>query len=284
MHMPKPVEPADQSACLSCQPIDQATERMAILCSPSHPFTSYISIPCSSFWQPDVTTQTRANFLFLFSLPDPNSSGASVATFDVSPKKDDPNPHSHADLTTLSPVQAETYHLAQPGVNALRQDQPHPHHAIIDPSGKYLLVPDLGADLVRIYLLNDDGRLRFTALAPLVMPAGSGPRHGAFLVTPAGDTYLYMTSEIANTITGFKVTYTSSSTIEFTEVYYSGSHGLGVEFDKGRLAPEEDVFPTLAGEIHVSVCIVVIFYLSFAFSVFISFVEKGGSQSQRTHY
>ncbi|PSS02285.1 Lactonase, 7-bladed beta-propeller-domain-containing protein [Coniella lustricola] len=179
-------------------------------------------------------------------------SGASVATFDVSPKKDLLNPHAHGDLTTLQPVQAETYHLAQPGANALRQEQPHPHHAIIDPSGQYLLVPDLGADLVRIYLLNDDGRLRFTALAPLVVPAGSGPRHGEFLVTPAGETYFYLTSEIANTITGFKVTYTSGSTVEFTEVYRSGSHGLGVEFERGRLAPDEDVFPTLAGELHVS--------------------------------
>lgn len=103
-----------------------------------------------------------------------------MATFDLS---------TSSDLNTLSLVESETYYLSGPGTVDNRQDSPRPHHAIMDPSGKFLLVPDLGADLVRIYLVSDNGRLRFTALIPLVAPAGSGPRHGAFLVTEDGSTF-----------------------------------------------------------------------------------------------
>lgn len=48
-----------------------------------------------------------------------------------------------------------------------------------------------------------------------------------------------------DTMTGYKVTHTSSRTVYFAEIYRSGSHGLGVEFDQWRFAPEEDEFPTL---------------------------------------
>lgn len=32
-----------------------------------------------------------------------------------------------------------------------RQEKPHPHNATFDPSGKYVLIPDLGADMVYVY-------------------------------------------------------------------------------------------------------------------------------------
>lgn len=52
---------------------------------------------------------------------------------------------------TFDHVQDLTYTLAEPGPNPTRQDAPHPHEALLDPTGKYILVPDLGADLVRIF-------------------------------------------------------------------------------------------------------------------------------------
>lgn len=184
--------------------------------------------------------------------PHQYSKGSSVATFDISPS-------SSSGLSTLVPVQSETYHLSGPGTVDYRQDSPHPHHAIMDPSGKFLLVPDLGADLVRVYLMNNDGRLRFTALAPLVVPVGSGPRHGAFLVTEDGSVFFYLTSEIENTITGYRVTYTSSSTVDFQEVYRSGSHGIGGVVPYGVYDPDHEEFPVLVGEVQVSVSLAISF-------------------------
>jgi len=37
------------------------------------------------------------------------------------------------------------------GLNASRQDKPHPHSTFADPSGKFLLAPGFGADLIRVF-------------------------------------------------------------------------------------------------------------------------------------
>jgi 6-phosphogluconolactonase len=65
-----------------------------------------------------------------------------------------------------------------------RQASAHAHSVAIDPSGRYALVPDLGADRVFIYrfdrathaLSQDDAQTSHAFIAP----PGSGPRHLAF--------------------------------------------------------------------------------------------------------
>ena len=78
-----------------------------------------------------------------------------------------------------------------------RQASPHAHSVAIDPSGRYALIPDLGADRVFVY-----GFDRAThALSPddassprsFVAPAGSGPRHLAF--SPNGR-YVHVLNEL----------------------------------------------------------------------------------------
>ncbi|KAK7721420.1 hypothetical protein SLS64_001716 [Diaporthe eres] len=148
-----------------------------------------------------------------------------------------------SDASSLAPVQAETYTLDAPGPNPERQDAPHPHQALLDPTGQYLLVPDLGSDVIRLYSV-DEGGLSFTELEPLAAVPGSGPRHGVFLVTDDGTTYFYLASELANTVTGFEVTYNDDNTLDFTEVYLSSTHGLN-----GTVPNNE----TTAAEIAISV-------------------------------
>ncbi|WP_435136231.1 lactonase family protein [Actinacidiphila sp. bgisy144] len=77
-----------------------------------------------------------------------------------------------------------------------RQAGPHPHHAEVDPSGRFVLVPDFGADRVfvrpfdrRTRVLSEDGPAGY-ATAP-----GSGPRRVAF--HPAGRT-VYLLSELSS--------------------------------------------------------------------------------------
>lgn len=111
-----------------------------------------------------------------------------------------------------------------------------PDFAIIDPSGKYLLVPDPGADFVRIYLLNENGRLRFADLPPLIIPGG--PRYADFLVTLNGTVFLYVTTANTNMINGYKVIYTGSNTIEFTNV------------QKSKISTTEH---DVGGDLHISV-------------------------------
>jgi len=81
-----------------------------------------------------------------------------------------------------------------------RQEGPHAHQAMMDPEGKFLLVPDLGTDKVMNYILNyETGVLSPNPNQPfLKMEPGSGPRHLAFHPTK---NLVYILSELNATIT-----------------------------------------------------------------------------------
>uniref|UniRef100_A0A8H7TVL7 6-phosphogluconolactonase n=1 Tax=Bionectria ochroleuca TaxID=29856 RepID=A0A8H7TVL7_BIOOC len=145
-----------------------------------------------------------------------------------------------SDPSALELLQTEVYELAEPGANPERQEAPHPHQALLDPTGQYILVPDLGADLVRVYKTGTDD-LAVTAVEPLQVPAGSGPRHAAF-VKAANETYLYVVTELTNKILGYIVNYNEGS-LGFEQVYESGTHGQGVEVPSTAAAAEILVSP-----------------------------------------
>lgn len=90
------------------------------------------------------------------------------------------------------------------GTNPQRQDAPHPHEILVDPTGKYILVFDLGADLIRIYSI-DQTSGQLTACSPFTETGGTGPRHGTFY----GENILYVANELSNTVDSFAVTYPS---------------------------------------------------------------------------
>ncbi|KAI5868369.1 putative isomerase YbhE [Durotheca rogersii] len=141
----------------------------------------------------------------------------------------------------LSLVFNETYALAGPGTNPSRQEAPHPHQAILDPTSSYVLVPDLGADLVRIYRANAK-TLQLTPIAPLAVTPGSGPRHGVFTVARR-KTYFYLVSELTNTITGYEVIYQRNKTLGFNELFTISTHGDDSELPSGTGAAEIAISP-----------------------------------------
>lgn len=101
------------------------------------------------------------------------------------------------------------YYLSKPGPDPDRQDAPHEHEAITDPTGQYILVPDLGADLVRVFSWDID-TLQLKPLGSLKAAAGSGPRHAAFYNPSAlagSTTYFYLVAELAGTVTAYSVEY-----------------------------------------------------------------------------
>lgn len=86
-------------------------------------------------------------------------------------------------------------------VNPQRQESPHTHSVIFDPTGRYALVADLGIDKIIIYRLEINlGRLKLLAETSLSTPPGAGPRHLAF--HPNGR-FLYCTNELDSTLTVF---------------------------------------------------------------------------------
>lgn len=106
--------------------------------------------------------------------------------------------------------------MSGPGPNPSRQEAPHPHHAFVDPTGDFLLVPDLGADFIRINKIDKRSGKLIECGSGKPTP-GTGPRHGVFW-SPAGassrvrrtdSTILFVANELANTLSSWTVAYSS---------------------------------------------------------------------------
>ena len=84
------------------------------------------------------------------------------------------------------------------GPNSERQEAPHAHCILADPSNRYALAADLGADRVFVYSLDLEGRsLRHVEEGAAVMRAGAGPRHLAFHPTLP---LVYVANELDSTV------------------------------------------------------------------------------------
>jgi 6-phosphogluconolactonase len=80
----------------------------------------------------------------------------------------------------LAPATQVVQHTGS-GPNAARQEAAHAHCIVADPSNRFVLAADLGADRVFVYRLDLDGnRLRHIEGGDAVMRSGAGPRHIAF--------------------------------------------------------------------------------------------------------
>ncbi|KAM7206819.1 Lactonase, 7-bladed beta-propeller domain containing protein [Naviculisporaceae sp. PSN 640] len=146
------------------------------------------------------------------------------------------------DPASIQPIQAASWVLDHPGPVADRQGSSHPHQAILDPTGKFLLVPDLGFD--RIHVLSvDPTTLRYTEQDPLLVAPGSGPRHGVFVKPDPETTFFYVITEIANQVSGYNVTYMDDNTLSFAQVVSSTTHGEYYTFPAGISGGEIAVSP-----------------------------------------
>lgn len=86
------------------------------------------------------------------------------------------------------------------GPNEKRQKGPHAHSANFDPTGRFLIVPDLGIDKLMIY--RRDGATMAPNDPPFAAaPPGGGPRH--FAIHPTKP-YAYAVNEMGNTVSAFR--------------------------------------------------------------------------------
>jgi 6-phosphogluconolactonase len=97
-----------------------------------------------------------------------NYAGGSVALLSIQPDG------------ALAPAAHVVRHQGK-GPNAERQEAPHAHCILPDPSNRFALAADLGADRVFVYRLDSRGRsLSHMEGGDAVMRPGAGPRHIAF--------------------------------------------------------------------------------------------------------
>ncbi|TQV96172.1 extracellular aldonolactonase [Cordyceps javanica] len=147
--------------------------------------------------------------------------GSSFSTWDVS------DPSNIKNLDNLN--------FTEPHGPKPEQTAPRPHETVLDPTGRFLIVPDLGTDLVRVFSF-DSKSLQTTALPPVQAKTGSGPRHVAFAVK-GPKTFMYLITELGNTIVGYEVTYEEKS-IQFKEIFDIGVHGEGKPVPQSAAASE----------------------------------------------
>jgi 6-phosphogluconolactonase (cycloisomerase 2 family) len=113
----------------------------------------------------------------------------------------------------------QEFHFLAPGQNT---SDSHAHEALVDPTDSFIVVPDLGANLLRVFSIDNSTSL-LTEAKPFVVSSGGGPRHGAFMKTCSG-TYFFLVAESGQTITSYKVTY-GNKQLSFDQVYQSNIYG-----------------------------------------------------------
>jgi len=86
-----------------------------------------------------------------------------------------------------------------------RQQQPHAHGVTFSPDGRWLLMPDLGADRVYVYAHAKPSGLTPHTTAPWIqLPPGRGPRHVAF--SGRGNSlrhHFYVLNELSSSVSVF---------------------------------------------------------------------------------
>ncbi|CAJ2506608.1 Uu.00g077940.m01.CDS01 [Anthostomella pinea] len=102
------------------------------------------------------------------------------------------------------------------------QEVHHPHQALLDPTGRFFVIPDLGGDAIFVLDGKDD---RYEITGNVTLEAGAGPRHGGFITS--GDlTFYVIACEISNQVILYQLHY-AEDTIKFTEVQKQSTYGPG---------------------------------------------------------
>jgi 6-phosphogluconolactonase (cycloisomerase 2 family) len=99
------------------------------------------------------------------------------------------------DLADLVPLKGPV------GPHRLEQPFAKPHQALFDPSGRFVIVPDKGRDVVAVFRLGDAGKLSPVDAPPARAREGAGPRHACF--HPGGE-FAYVLNELNSTVTAHR--------------------------------------------------------------------------------
>lgn len=91
------------------------------------------------------------------------------------------------------------------GPDPRQKKGPNPHQVLLDPSGKFIIVPDLGSDLIHVFSIESStGKLNRCGSSKT--GAGDGPRHGAWYNSTAG-LRLYIVNELGSSVSTWSATY-----------------------------------------------------------------------------
>lgn len=138
--------------------------------------------------------------------------------------------------SNLVELQSFHYFMDAPGPNITLQDKPYPHGIVSDPTGKFVVVLDRGADALRTYSVGWDDRL--IELGAHFTEPGNGPRHAVF-VKGTHKTFFYVLGELTNSLHGFEVLYNKDGTLGFHQFYNNSAYQTGFGDASGHALPAE---------------------------------------------
>ncbi|KAI1822503.1 putative isomerase YbhE [Xylaria intraflava] len=113
--------------------------------------------------------------------------------------------------------------IAVQGTLGPGQDMHHPHQALLEPSGRYMIVNDLGGDQLLVLDTKDD-KFEVTSSEPLF--SGAGPRHGGFLHS-GNTTYYAVACELSSKVLLFELDYSDAATLKFKSISEQSTYGPG---------------------------------------------------------
>ena len=108
-------------------------------------------------------------------------------------------PRSRSKTTEASASAGFDQHTGK-GPNAKRQEGPHAHAVVLSPDNRFLFVPDLGTDQIKIYRV-DAAKGTFTPNNPSFVSVnpGLGPRH----LPSARGKFAYVVCEMGSSVVVF---------------------------------------------------------------------------------
>lgn len=141
---------------------------------------------------------------------------------------------------TPATLLSHTAHTMPLGPDAARQECPHPHFIAPTPDGRFLLVCDLGLDVILTY----DPALQL--ISAVTLPAGSGPRHLCF--SPDGR-YVCCANELSSTLSVLAFDSESGTLTHIADVTTRASdHGDHPNYPAAIRCTESQIFVSNRGD------------------------------------
>lgn len=105
------------------------------------------------------------------------------------------------------------------------QESHRPHQALLDPSGRYFVIPDLGGDAILVV----DTEADYNIVGTTSTGSGSGPRHGGFVSVNGGKeaSHYIVATELSNELILFSLEYGTEGGLKFTEIQRLSTYGPG---------------------------------------------------------
>jgi 6-phosphogluconolactonase (cycloisomerase 2 family) len=88
------------------------------------------------------------------------------------------------------------------GPHRTEQTMSHPHDVVIDPRGRFIVIPDKGLDAVFVFSLDPAGKLVAADPPSVASRPGAGPRHAAFHPSRP---YVYVLNELDSTLATYRL-------------------------------------------------------------------------------